>query len=290
LITGHIREKDIFTNIIKNKSLLNAYIFSGKSGIGKKLFAEELARSALCLNDNIFEECECRSCALAKQQNNPDIRVIDDDTIKIDRVRDFASDAHISPYFGKYKFFIINNAHLLTRDAANSFLKTLEEPSHTTVFILVTHKQASLLPTIKSRCVEVKFGRLKSEELAHVLTQKGYETGMIKSISQIASGSVETAVYLMEQNTELGQTFQNVTFENVLTSLLRLKNRDEVKNYVFNLYISMLESYKKTYDNTLLNFMNDILLVIKRLEYNVNIEMAKMYLLTKAEEVLSEKR
>lgn len=290
MITGHIREKDIFANIIRNKSLLNAYIFSGKSGIGKNLFAEELARSALCLNENIFEECECRSCTLAKQQNNPDIRVIDDDTIKIDRVRDFASDAHISPYFGKYKFFIINNAHLLTRDAANSFLKTLEEPSHTTVFILVTHKQASLLPTIKSRCVEVKFGRLKSEELAHILTQKGYETGVIKSISQMASGSVETAAYLMEQNTELGQTFQNVTFENVLTSLLRLKNRDEVKNYVFNLYISILESYKKTYDNTLLNFMNDILLVIKRLEYNVNIEMAKMYLLTKAEEVLSEKR
>jgi len=290
LITGHTREKDIFTNIIRNNSLLNSYIFSGKSGIGKKLFAEELARSALCLNDKVFEECECRSCVLAKQQNNPDIRVVDDDTIKIDRVRDFASDAHISPYFGKYKFFIINNAHLLTRDAANSFLKTLEEPSPTTVFVLVTHKQASLLPTIRSRCIEVKFGRLKSEELIHILSQKGYETGEINSTSQMASGSAETAIYLMEQNTETGQAFRDLSFEGVLDSLMRLKNKDEVKNYVFNLYISILESYKTTYDDTLLNFMNDILLVIKRLEYNVNIEMAKMYLLTKAEEVLSEKR
>jgi len=290
LITGHSREKDIFTNIIRNKSLLNSYIFCGKSGIGKKLFAEELARSALCLNGKAFEECECSSCTLARQANNPDIRIIDDETIKIDRVRNFASDAHISPYFGKYKFFIINNAHLMTRDAANSFLKTLEEPSPTTVFILVTHKEASLLPTIKSRCIEVKFGRLKSEELAHILTQKGYETATVNSISQMASGSVETAIYLMEQNTEPGETFRDMTFENVLTSVLRLKNRDEVKNYVFNLYINILESYKTTYDDTLLNFMNDLLLVIKRLEYNVNIEMAKMYLLTKAEEVLSEKR
>ncbi|MEC9491383.1 DNA polymerase III subunit [Flexistipes sp.] len=290
MITGHSREKDIFTNIIKNKSLLNSYIFSGKNGIGKKLFAEELARSALCLEEKAFEDCECSSCTLARQGNNPDIRVVDDDTIKIDRVRDFAADAHISPYFGKYKFFIINNAHLMTRDAANSFLKTLEEPSPTTVFILVTHKEASLLPTIKSRCIEVKFGRLKSEELAYILTQKGYEAAKANSISQVASGSVETAVYLMEQNAESMETFRDMTFENTLTSLMKLKNRDEIKNYVFNLYISILESYKTTYDDTLLNFMNELLLVIKRLEYNINTEMAKMYLLTKAEEVLSEKR
>lgn len=290
MITGHSREKDIFSNIIRNKSLLNSYIFSGKSGIGKKLFAEELARSALCLNDSSFKDCQCSSCALAKQKNNPDIRIIEDDAIKIDRVREFASDAHISPYFGKYKFFILNNAHLLTRDAANSFLKTLEEPSATTVFILVTHRENSLLPTIKSRCVDVKFGRLKSDELHSILSNKGYETTRIDRVVELASGSVETAMYLMEQDTEYGQKVNEISFESILSSLMGIKNREDVKNYVFNLYISILESYKKTYDDNLLNFLNDILLVIKRLEYNVNVEMSKMYLLTKAEEVLSEKR
>lgn len=288
MLIGHERQKDIFKNILINNSLLNAYLFSGNEGIGKKFFATELARSTLCKNNAFFEDCSCSSCRLAFSGNHPDIRIIDDETIKIDNVREFIADAHISPYYGKYKFYIIDNAHTMTREAANSFLKTLEEPSETTVFILVTHKQANLLPTIKSRCVEVKFGRLTFDQLDSILSNMGYSNNCIKNAISLSSGSAVAAINILEGDLTFDRQRKMLDVDDLIYEVLKVKNRDDLKNYAFSLYINVLDNYKSSYKLKFLYFLEDILTVIKYLEYNVNIEMLKVSLISKMEEVFRE--
>jgi DNA polymerase-3 subunit delta' len=288
LLIGHERQKNIFKNILLNNSLLNSYLFTGNEGVGKKFFATELARSALCKDDSFFEECFCSSCRLAASGNHPDIRIVDDESIKIDSVREFIADAHISPYYGKYKFYIINNAHTMTREAANSFLKTLEEPSDTTVFILVTHRQAKLLPTIRSRCVEMKFGRLTFDQLYNILNNKGYNSDDIEKAISLASGSAATSINLLEGDLKLDNQRKMDSLENLIYDVLSIKSRDDLKNYAFSLYINVLDNYKNSYEQKFLYFLDDILRVIKYLEYNVNLEMLKMSLISKMGEVLRE--
>ncbi len=288
MLIGHERQKNIFKNILLNNSLLNSYLFTGNEGVGKKFFATELARSALCKDDSFFEECFCSSCRLAASGNHPDIRIVDDESIKIDSVREFIADAHISPYYGKYKFYIINNAHTMTREAANSFLKTLEEPSDTTVFILVTHRQAKLLPTIRSRCVEMKFGRLTFDQLYNILNNKGYNSDDIEKAISLASGSAATSINLLEGDLKLDNQRKMDSLENLIYDVLSIKSRDDLKNYAFSLYINVLDNYKNSYEQKFLYFLDDILRVIKYLEYNVNLEMLKMSLISKMGEVLRE--
>lgn len=289
MIIGHERQKDIFINTAENNRLLNSYIFSGNEGIGKQKFAVGLARSLLCKENVYFGSCSCSSCKLADSGNHPDIRIIDRSAIKIEDIRGFIQEANISPYFGTYKFYILNNAHLLTREAANSFLKTLEEPSESTIFILVTNKVSMLLPTIRSRCAESKFNRLTNSEVKQILLGKGYKEDEIEDILFLSSGSVSAALDLLSDKTVQAAKLEDSSYEDLVWRIWCIKNRDELKNYAFRLYIKLLESYKKTYTIKHLNVLDALQDTLKQLDYNVNVEMLKMNLILKIKEVFSEK-
>ncbi len=157
---------------IKNDHLAGAYLFSGPEGIGKKLTARNFAKAINCLENN-SEACDrCISCRKIENSLHPDYHIIDNggfEEIKIGDIRALQQEMVLRPYEGRYKIFIINDAHNLSAESANAFLKTLEEPSKSSVIILITDKPGLLFRTIISRCQTVKFSAFSREEFKEVL-------------------------------------------------------------------------------------------------------------------------
>ncbi len=139
---------------MKKDMLAHAYLFSGPDGIGKKDFARDLF---LLVNNR-------------ESDNDPDFRFLaprldeDETKIYVEDIRDLKSYLSLKPYFGPYKFAVVNDADRLMPQAANAFLKLLEEPTPFTVIILISSKPKLLLPTVLSRCEKVSF--LPSKEMS----------------------------------------------------------------------------------------------------------------------------
>jgi DNA polymerase-3 subunit delta' len=162
---------------INSGHLAAAYLFSGPEGVGKNLAAKNFASALNCLEAK-GDCCDCCvSCRKIRQGTHPDVHIIDNgacEEIKIDEIRQLEQEINLRPYEGKFKVFIINNAHNLNPVSGNAFLKTLEEPPKNSLIILVSDKPARLLKTIISRCRIVKFNSLERRELFGIL-QKDYD-------------------------------------------------------------------------------------------------------------------
>lgn len=147
--TGFIEQKKIFQSLIDQDQLSHAYIFQGPEQIGKKLFAQDL--SILINKREKFDPAD------------PDIfmvspRVGEGETkIYIEDIRDLKSFLSLRPFYGPYQIVIVDDAHRLTPEASNAFLKLLEEPSGKVIFFLVTSQPQELLPTINSRAQHISF-------------------------------------------------------------------------------------------------------------------------------------
>lgn len=141
---GFDKNKKLFENLVRKDRLGHAYLFSGQEMIGKKTFALELAN-------------------LVTGQSTPDIYLISaagsesGQTIAIEEIRKIKNDVSLSPSEGRYKFIIIDDANLMTAEAQNALLKVLEEPNPSSILILVTANSEALLPTVISRCEEIRF-------------------------------------------------------------------------------------------------------------------------------------
>lgn len=165
-VVGHAKNKNYFEAVLKNGRFSHAYLFTGPAMTGKKLFAE-----------NLFKKANGRDTA----ENNPDFklifpRVLEGETkIYIDDIRDIKSFLSLKPYYGPYKFVVIDNADRMTDDASNALLKTLEEPAPHSIIILVTANPKLLLPTISSRCETIKFLPQKETEMADFIKQNNYK-------------------------------------------------------------------------------------------------------------------
>ena len=144
---GHNNNKEYFENVIKQGVLSHAYLFCGPEGIGKKKFAYDLFRM---INQR-------------EPEGDPDFKLLtprldeDETKIYVEDIRNLKSYLSLRPYFGPYKFVIINDADRLVPEAANAFLKMLEEPLPFTIMILVSSKSKFILPTVLSRCEKVLF-------------------------------------------------------------------------------------------------------------------------------------
>jgi DNA polymerase-3 subunit delta' len=286
-LIGHVKQKDILISTLKSNKLLNGYIFSGKEGIGKRLFALEFAKSILCSKKIYFKECDCPECKLGL--NHPDIKIIDESPILIDTIRDLTEYTQMFPFRVKNKVIIINNAHLMAIPAANAFLKTLEEPAEGTVFILITNSYEKLLDTIKSRCIKFEFSRLKDEEVRVILEGKGYQN-ISEDIIKTSSGSVLTAINLIEkQNKGLELTIELIkNKKNITKYILPIKDKGDLKIIISEIYKLINIQYKKNGNLALLNFENYLLEISRRLDYNVNLDIFKADFISKIIGVLSE--
>jgi len=213
-LKGNREVKDLFRRMLTKGRVANALIFIGEEGVGKKAFAVELAAALNCrARTPSGEACnECSACErimrwpteekVDKQivwSAHPDVGLIQPAGrhIVAEQARELAREANSAPYEGLVRFFIIDEADKLNDTAAGALLKTLEEMPTTTHIALITDRPAALLPTVVSRCQQVRFAPIPTEELAAAIAdEKGVGMHEARTIAEIARGSWGRAMRL----------------------------------------------------------------------------------------------
>ena len=191
---------------IASGKLAHAYLFTGSRGIGKTSVARILAKAVNCLDNQNGSPCgKCASCL--RLEKEADINVIEIDAAsnnRVDDVRELREKVKFLPINAKYKVYIIDEVHMLTDNAFNALLKTLEEPPSHVIFILATTEVHKLPATILSRCIRFDFRLLSIENLtkilSNVLTSEGikYEKEALKMIAQSGEGSVRDTLSIAD--------------------------------------------------------------------------------------------
>ena len=199
---------DTIKNSIKSNKVPNAYLFTGIRGIGKTTTARIVAKSLNCLNgiEKLCKEKLCINCEAITNSNHIDVLEMDAASkTGVDDVRDLIEFSRYGPTSSKYKIFIIDEVHMLSKQAFNALLKTLEEPPEYLKFIFATTEIKKIPITVVSRCQRFDLSRIKSSELFNFLKDiKDRENGnvsdeAIKLIVKISEGSVRDALSLLDR-------------------------------------------------------------------------------------------
>ena len=200
-IVGHRRLLSLLSRAIARQSLTPSLILSGPEGVGKRLTAISIAQELNCVSADAAGACvTCAVCRRIVRGAHPDVTLIepgDTGSIKIEQVRAAIEAAVFRPFEGRRRVTIIEQADALVPAAQNALLKTLEEPLPASVFVLVTSRPDTLLPTVRSRCAHLRFGRLQLSEVATILEQtRGYSQKDALAAAAASDGSVRRALDL----------------------------------------------------------------------------------------------
>jgi len=195
------------TSALNSKRLSHAYLFSGLRGSGKTSTARIFAKALLCDEGPTATPCEvCENCKMANEGRHIDIIEMDGaSSRKIDDIRGLIEQTKYKPNSARYKIFIIDEVHMLTREAFNALLKTLEEPPEYVKFILATTDPLKLPPTILSRTQHFRFKKISQAEvikhISHILNLEGieYEEAALKIIARAGNGSLRDTLTLLDQ-------------------------------------------------------------------------------------------
>src|SRR6266542_1809906 len=175
-ITGHRQLLELIARAAVRRTLPPSLIFAGPEGVGKRMAAIALAQFLNCPNRSADDSCgTCASCTRIARRVHADVLLIepgDTGTIKIDQIRDAIERTAYRPFEGRRRVVIVDDADAVNAEAQNALLKTLEEPPAASTFVLVTSKPDVLLPTVRSRCQRLRFGRLSPAEVAAVLERE----------------------------------------------------------------------------------------------------------------------
>lgn len=213
-LTGNARVKGILKRMLVSDRLPGAMLFTGEEGIGKKLFALEIARALNCRTPKNNEACGvCSSCTRIKKLNYPTRDDADEWTqiiwtdhpdvglvvapkrvLRVEQMRQIEKEANFRPFEGKARVFLIDEADKLNDASANALLKVLEEPPKTSHLILITARPAMLLPTILSRCQMIRFSPLTPDEIASHLVKNDIDTKTARLRARAAGGSIGRAL------------------------------------------------------------------------------------------------
>ena len=203
-IAGHRHLLELLVRAVERESLPPSLIFTGPEGVGKRLTAVALAQLLNCPTPVTAEglgrdACGvCASCKRIARGVHSDVIVIepgDTGAIKIDRIRDGIEKAAYRPFEGRRRVVIIDQADAILVEAQNALLKTLEEPPSASSFVLVTSTPDVLLPTVRSRCQQIRFGRLDAADIAAVLVASHeYDETAAHAAASAADGSVGAAL------------------------------------------------------------------------------------------------
>ena len=296
------KQSDISEDNIKNNTLSHSYLFVGQEGIGKKLFAKELAKMALCLN-NKTENDNCSSCVKFDSGNNPDFVLIEPDgnSIKIAQIREMQENVYTKPIVSRKKIFIINDSDKMTEEAQNSLLKTLEEPPEYIMIILITANENKLLNTIKSRCLKISFNNLETSDLiSYINSVQGMQVPS-ENLLKMCNGSIGKLMKVNENLEEYNavesttNNFLNGKIPNVVKMLSQfeiLYKSKEVINDLLDYMIVIIYEYinkSKDYRAKFLNLIAIIEDTKNRIVLNNNYDMCIDNLLLKMWEETVEK-
>ncbi len=215
-LAGNQRVKEILRRMLKERRVPGALLFAGEGGIGKKLFALELAKALNCRTPKGVEACDrCPACVRISRSSfpeysddkenrekivwseHPDVALARpyNRVLRIHLMREIEREANSRPFEGKARIFIIEEANKLNDASSNALLKTLEEPPKTSHLIMITARAASLLPTIRSRCQTIRFSPLLPAEIeAHLLSRKQVSPADARLLAYIARGSIGRAL------------------------------------------------------------------------------------------------
>jgi len=204
-IQGHEQIKNDLRQLLAEKRLPHALLFTGIEGIGKNLTAKVLAKVLFCSGEKEKPCNNCPSCRAFDAKNHPDFYYLEPEgkanNIKIEQIRQMQSQIALSPYLADKRVVIINDAETMNEAAENSLLKTLEEPTGDVVFILVTANKDLLLPTILSRCMKLYFAPLSEDEIKIILKSK-YAVNEDKAtvIAKLSGGSMKRAISFLDDD------------------------------------------------------------------------------------------
>ncbi|HZJ42466.1 MAG TPA: DNA polymerase III subunit delta' [Pyrinomonadaceae bacterium] len=214
-LVGNERVKIALKKMIVADRLPGALLFTGEEGIGKKLFALEVARALNCRTPVDQEGCgRCGSCTRIEKINypapseaetwlqiiwtdHPDVGIVVPPRrlLRVEQMRQIEREANYRPFEGKARVFIVDEADKLNDNSANALLKVLEEPPTTSHLILITARPAMLLPTILSRCQVIRFSPLKPAEIEkHLVSNKLVEASAARLRARTAGGSIRRAL------------------------------------------------------------------------------------------------
>jgi DNA polymerase-3 subunit delta' len=206
-VIGHRRLLDLLSRSVASKTLPPSLILSGPDGVGKRLTATAIAQALNCLapisgsgiDQLAIDACgECSACRRIARDMHPDVHSVvagETGSIKVEQVREAIDRTMYRPFEGKRRVTIIDNADALMDGAQNALLKTLEEPPSSSIFILVTSRPDSLLPTVRSRCSVLRFARLAAGDVAAVLERDHkYAPREALAAAAAADGSVRRAL------------------------------------------------------------------------------------------------
>lgn len=208
-VVGQPTITNTLKNAIKTGHLAQAYLFTGPRGVGKTTTARIFAKTINCLNldtENIEACNECESCQSFATNSSFNIYELDAaSNNSVDDIRQLVDQVRIPPQVGKYKIYIIDEVHMLSTQAFNAFLKTLEEPPSYVKFILATTERHKIIPTILSRCQVFNFNRISIKDMAahlrYVADTEGVnaEDDALHLIAEKADGALRDALSIFDQ-------------------------------------------------------------------------------------------
>jgi DNA polymerase-3 subunit delta' len=196
-VIGHARVTEMLIREARRPA--NSYLFVGAASIGKATVATEFARVLLCPDSGDHVD-DCRSCRRIRSGNHPDLIEIGLEgrqSIGVDQARNIVQTATMMPVESAIKVFLVPEAGMLTEQAANVLLKTLEEPTGSTIFLLVTESDTDLPSTVSSRCRTIHFGRVPSELIAQHLLGTGVEENRATALARVSGGRPGVAIGLI---------------------------------------------------------------------------------------------
>jgi len=201
-ILGQERAKRFLKQAMSREKVPHAYLFTGISGVGKTSMAKALAMALNCLEPVDHEACgQCLSCRRMESGNFPDFLSIrpDGQNIRIHQVRDLNRSFSFAPALGKYRVCVIHQAEAMTMEAANAFLKALEEPPPGNILVLNAAEPLDLLPTVVSRCQKVPFQPLMRQDMTDWLIEnRGLNQKTATALANISEGSLGLALKMYD--------------------------------------------------------------------------------------------
>ncbi len=250
---GHILAA--LSNGLKTQRLHHAYLFSGTRGVGKTSIARLFAKGLNCIKNGITDHpCgECENCKAIEQGSFIDLIEIDAASrTKVEDTRELLDNVQYKPVVGRFKVYLIDEVHMLSRHSFNALLKTLEEPPEYVKFLLATTDPQKLPVTILSRCMQFHLKALDevqiSQHLAHILTQEhiDFEPLALDKLAKAAQGSIRDSLSLTDQAIAMGD--RQVTVD-VVNAMLGLLDDTQAIEIIYALHQGNGERLMKTLQN-----------------------------------------